>query len=64
MRIYIDEAGAFVPPNPPHSSFSLVLALIIPTVSERELFYEFLRLVCKVLHARAKDMVSERIRST
>lgn len=44
MRIYIDEAGAFVHPNPPHSSFSLVLALIIPTASEKELFYELLRL--------------------
>lgn len=44
MRIYIDEAGAFVPPNPPHTSFSLVLAPIIPTISEKELFYEFLRL--------------------
>src|SRR5208337_2862725 len=36
--------GAFVHPNPPHSSFSLVLALIIPTASEKELFYELLRL--------------------
>jgi len=44
MRVYIDEAGAFVPPNPPHSSFSLVLALIIPTVIENDLFDEFLRL--------------------
>lgn len=44
MRIYIDEAGPFVPPNPPRSLFSLVLALIIPTVIEKDLFYEFLRL--------------------
>src|SRR5277367_754310 len=44
MRIYIDEAGPFVPPNPPRSAFSLVLALIIPTAIEKELFYEFLRL--------------------
>lgn len=44
MRIYIDEAGPFVPPNPPRSSFSLVLALIIPTAIEKDLFYEFLRL--------------------
>jgi hypothetical protein len=44
MRIYIDEAGLFVPPNPPRSLFSLVLALIIPTAIETELFYEFLRL--------------------
>ena len=44
MRIYIDEAGNFVPPTPPRSSFSLVLALIIPTAIEKDLFYEFLRL--------------------
>lgn len=44
MRIYIDEAGAFVPPNPPRSLFSLVLALIIPSTIEKDLFYEFLRL--------------------
>ena len=44
MRIYIDEAGPFVPPNPPRSSFSLVLALMIPTGIEKDLFYEFLRL--------------------
>jgi hypothetical protein len=44
MRIYIDEAGPFVPPNPPRSSFSLILALMIPSAIEEELFYEFLRL--------------------
>lgn len=44
MRIYIDEAGSFVPPSPPRSSFSLVLALMIPTSIEKDLFYEFLRL--------------------
>jgi hypothetical protein len=44
MRIYIDEAGSFVPPNPPRSSFSLVLAHLIPTAIEQELHYEFLRL--------------------
>jgi Protein of unknown function (DUF3800) len=44
VRIYVDEAGPFVPPNPPHSSFSLVLALIVPTSIEKDLFYEFLRL--------------------
>jgi len=44
MRIYIDEAGLFVPPNPPHSLFSLVLALMIPSGIEKDLFYEFLRL--------------------
>ena len=44
MRIYIDEAGPFLPPNPPRSLFSLVLALIVPTAIEKDLFYEFLRL--------------------
>src|ERR1039458_10224657 len=44
MRIYIDEAGPFVPPTPPCSTFSLVLALMIPTGIEKDLFYEFLRL--------------------
>jgi hypothetical protein len=43
-RLYIDEAGLFVPPNPPRSLFSLVLALIIPTAIEKDLFDEFLRL--------------------
>jgi hypothetical protein len=44
MRIYIDEAGGFVvPPNRLHR-FSLVLALIVPSNIEAELFYEFLRL--------------------
>jgi hypothetical protein len=44
MQIYIDEAGSFVPPKHPHTSFSLVLALLIPAEIEKELFYEFLRL--------------------
>jgi hypothetical protein len=44
MRIYIDEAGSFVPPNPPRTSFSLVVAHIVPSAIEKELFYEFLRL--------------------
>jgi len=44
MRIYIDEAGPFLPPQPPRSLFSLVLSLIIPSSVEQELFYEFLRL--------------------
>jgi hypothetical protein len=44
MRIYIDEAGSFVPLNPPRSAFSLVLALIIPTAIEKELFYEYLHI--------------------
>ena len=44
MRIYIDEAGPFLPPNPPRPLFSLVLALIIPTGAESELLYELMRL--------------------
>jgi Protein of unknown function (DUF3800) len=44
MRVYIDEAGLFVPPKPPRSSFSLVLSLMIPSAIEEDLFYEFLRL--------------------
>jgi len=45
MNIYIDEAGAFVPPGParPHH-YSLVLALVVPAAHEAELFYQFLRL--------------------
>jgi hypothetical protein len=44
MRIYIDEAGPFLAPNPPRPLFSLVLALVIPRAAEGELLYEFLRL--------------------
>jgi hypothetical protein len=44
MRIYIDEAGPFVPPSSEPHSYSLVLAIAIPSSVEAELFYEFLRL--------------------
>lgn len=44
MRIYIDEAGSFLPPSTPRSSFSLVLAHIVPTALEKDLFSEFLLL--------------------
>ena len=44
MRIFIDEAGPFLPPTSSASSYSLVLALIVPHSSETELFYQFLRL--------------------
>jgi len=44
MRIYIDEAGPFLPPKPSRPLFSLVLSLVIPSSVEQELFYEFLRL--------------------
>jgi hypothetical protein len=43
--MYIDEAGNFVTPPPKEThSYSLVLALAIPSAIEAELFYEFLRL--------------------
>ena len=44
MRIYIDESGNFVAPQDNRSSYSLVLALIVPSASGEQLFYEFLRL--------------------
>lgn len=44
MRIFIDEAGAFLPPTSSTSSYSLVVALVVPASCEKELFYEFLRL--------------------
>jgi len=43
MRIYIDEAGNFLPPTSRPYSFSLVLALVIPSACEDALFYDFLR---------------------
>ncbi len=43
MNIYIDEAGAFVPPHG-RRKFSVVLALVVPVATEAALFYEFLRL--------------------
>src|SRR4051794_19757947 len=43
MNIYIDEAGPFIPPKGSRR-YSLVLALIVPSSAETELFYEFLRL--------------------
>src|SRR5579862_1059555 len=42
MKIYIDEAGAFIPPAGKRR-FSLVLALVIPSATEADLFYQFLR---------------------
>jgi hypothetical protein len=44
MRIFLDEAGPFLPPTSTASSYSLVLALVVPHSCEKELFYEFLRL--------------------
>lgn len=43
MNIYIDEAGVFIPPQGKRR-YSLVLALVVPTATEAELFYSFLRL--------------------
>jgi|SRR5579872_5545084 len=44
MRIYIDEAGTFLPPTPSRPAFSLVLSLVVPSAIEKGLFYEFLHL--------------------
>lgn len=41
MRIYIDEAGAFVVPSSAQSLFSLVLAVVVPSSAEDALFAEF-----------------------
>lgn len=43
MNIYIDEAGAFISPKG-NRRYSLVLAIVIPTAIETELFSQFLRL--------------------
>jgi hypothetical protein len=43
MNIYIDESGPFIPPKRTRR-YSLVLALVIPSSTEAELFYQFLRL--------------------
>lgn len=44
MRIFVDEAGNFVAPANGQSLFSLVLALVIPSSIENDLFQAFLRL--------------------
>src|SRR5258708_12674889 len=41
MRIYMDEAGNFVPRASGQSLFSLVLALVVPSSIEAKLFGEF-----------------------
>jgi hypothetical protein len=41
MRIYMDEAGNFVPQASGQSLFSLVLALVVPSSIETKLFTEF-----------------------
>lgn len=44
MRIYIDEAGVFVPRTDGQPSHSVVLGMVVPSLIEAELSYEFLRL--------------------
>jgi len=44
MEIFIDEAGAFVPPTSNPRDHSLVLALIVPSARLKELQDDFLRL--------------------
>jgi hypothetical protein len=62
MNIYVDEAGTFVPPKRGHL-YSLVLALIIPTAREAELFYEFLRLrdvwPCQAVEIKGRTLNEE-----
>lgn len=41
MRIYIDEAGAFIAPSSAGSLFSLVLAVVVTSSIEGALFAEF-----------------------
>ena len=43
MKIYIDEAGPFIPPKGKRR-YSVVLAIIVPEATEADLLYEFLRL--------------------
>src|SRR5579862_5588163 len=45
MRIYIDEAGNFVPQTSGHSLFSLVLAFVVPSSIEGKLFADFCALL-------------------
>jgi hypothetical protein len=47
MRIYMDEAGNFVPQASGQSLFSLVLALVVPSSIEAKLFGEFSVLLSK-----------------
>lgn len=44
MRIYIDEAGLFVVPPAGSYSYSLVLALVIPSAHENQVLHEFMQL--------------------
>jgi hypothetical protein len=43
MKIYIDEAGPFIPPKGKRR-YSAVLAIVVPEATEADLLYEFLRL--------------------
>jgi hypothetical protein len=44
MHIFIDEAGAFLPPTSKPHAHSLVLAIIVPSGHHDQLCYDFLRL--------------------
>ena len=50
MRIYIDEAGNFVPQASGQTLFSLVLALVVPSSIETKLFGEFSALLSSWPH--------------
>jgi hypothetical protein len=54
MRIYIDEAGNFVPQTSGQSLFSLVLAVVIPSSIETNLFGEFSALLNSWPHTGAE----------
>ncbi len=43
MNIYIDQAGPFIPPQGTRR-YSLVLAIVVASATEAELFYQFLHL--------------------
>lgn len=51
MRIYMDEAGNFVPQASGQSLFSLVLALVVPSSIETKLFGEFSALLSSWPHS-------------
>ena len=54
MRIYIDEAGAFVAQPAGQALFSLVLAVVVPSSIETQLFDEFSRLLAGWPHQEAE----------
>jgi uncharacterized protein DUF3800 len=54
MRVYIDEAGAFVAQPSGQSLFSLILAVVVPSSIETKLFYEFSGLLASWPHQEAE----------